>query len=102
MQANRRFFLATVASIGQVALADRIMAATPAVDPSDPQANVLGYTPDASRIPAAFAPRHAAGAHCGNCALFEGKTGDAPGPCPLFGGRTVQDKGWCSSWVAKS
>jgi len=102
MQANRRLFLLSVASIGPIVAVDRSLAATRAVDPSDPQANVLGYTPDASKVPAAFAQRHADGAHCGNCALFQGKTGDAPGPCPLFGGKTVQDKGWCSSWVAKS
>lgn len=102
MQANRRHFLIAVAVVGQAALTSRSDAAAPAVDPADPQANMLGYTPDAAKVPAAFAQRHAAGAHCGNCALFQGKTTDAPGPCPLFGGKTVQGNGWCSSWVAKS
>jgi len=102
MRANRRLFLVSTALIGEFALTARSMAAAPVVDPSDPQANALGYTPDAAKVPAAFAQRHVAGAHCGNCAMFEGRAADAPGPCPLFGGKTVQGNGWCSSWVAKT
>jgi len=101
MPASRRVFLMSAAAIGQAALLERGHAAAPVVDPSDPQANALGYTPDASMLPGPFAPRHADGAHCGNCALFQGKSAEGPGPCPLFGGKTVQGKGWCSSWVAK-
>ena len=92
----------SAAFAGQLVFVDRSAAAAKAVDPSDPQANVLGYTPDADKVPAAFAQKHVAGAHCGNCALFQGHAADSPGPCPLFGGQTVQGKGWCGSWVAKA
>jgi hypothetical protein len=102
MRANRRLFLMSTAAIGQVALTGVGSAAPAPLDPKDPQANVLGYTPDASKVPAAFAEKHVAGAHCGNCALFQGKAGDSPGPCPLFGGKTVQGTGWCGSWVARA
>lgn len=101
MRANRRLFLMSAAAIAQATLTERAHAALPVVDPTDPQANALGYTPDATKVPAAFAQKHAPGAHCGNCALFQGRSADSPGPCPLFGGKAVQDKGWCGSWVAK-
>ena len=102
MQGNRRIFLVSAALLGQVCLVEPIAAAVKIVDPSDPQATVLGYTPDANDVPPAFARKHVAGAHCGNCALFQGHVEDSPGPCPLFGGRDVQSKGWCGSWVAKA
>lgn len=101
MQANRRVFLFSSALLGQTALTSRVFAAPPRLDPADPQATTLGYTPDSDKVPAAFAQKHAPGARCGNCALFQGKAADTPGPCPLFGGKTVQANGWCSSWVAK-
>jgi hypothetical protein len=101
MRADRRLFLLTTALIGQAGLPGRGVAAPATLDPSDPQAAILGYTPDATKPAPSFAARHADGAHCGNCALFQGKAGDAPGPCPLFGGKLVQGSGWCGSWVAK-
>lgn len=101
MQANRRVFLFSAALAGQAVLTSPGNAAAPRLDPADPQANMLGYTPDAEKVPAAFVQKHAAGAHCANCALFQGKAADVPGPCPLFGGKTVQANGWCSSWVAR-
>ena len=101
MRANRRLFLLAAAALGPVVVPGRSGAAPAPLAPTDPQAAALGYTPDATKIRPAFAARHAAGARCGDCALFQGKSGDAPGPCPLFGGKLVQGTGWCSSWVAK-
>jgi High potential iron-sulfur protein len=97
MRANRRLFLISTAALGQIALVDRSRSAVPVVDPADPQASALGYTADATKVPAGFADRHVTGAHCGNCALFQGRAVDSPGPCPLFGGKSVQGQGWCAS-----
>lgn len=36
---------------------------------------------------------------CGNCALYQGKTGDDTANCPLFAGKQVAAKGWCSAWA---
>jgi len=101
MPANRRTFLLSAAVIGQAVAIGPSLAATPVVEASDPQAKALGYTVDAEKVAPAFEARHAAGAHCGNCALFQGRAADAAGACPLFGGKAVQVKGWCGSWVAK-
>ena len=44
----------------------------------------------------------AATQHCDNCALFQGKAGDASAVCPLFGTKRVAGKGWCSAWAKKA
>lgn len=101
MTANRRQILIATVPLSQVSMPSTSFAAPKAVDPNDPQAKALGYTPDADKVPDSFSQKHATGAHCGNCALFQGKGSDAPGPCPLFGGKSVQGNGWCGSWVSK-
>ena len=101
MHCSRRQFVMTLTAAGGAVVAGRGAAAPAALDPKDPQALAMGYTSDAARIAPAFAARRAADAHCGNCALFQGKAADAPGACPLFGGKTVQAQGWCGSWVGK-
>ena len=68
------------------------LAQAAAVDPNEPPAKALGYvtespTPDAK---------------CSNCALFQGKAGDAQGGCTLFQGRKVQAAGWCKGWTKKA
>jgi hypothetical protein len=47
-------------------------------------------------------PKYASGNQCSNCALYQGKAGDASGGCPLFPGKQVASKGWCSAWVKKA
>jgi hypothetical protein len=100
MNANRRVFLLSAAALGSVACTGPALAASPALDAKDPQAVALGYTPDSSKVAAAFAARHAAGAHCGNCVMYQGK-GEAQGGCLMFGGKLVPNKGWCGNWVKK-
>ena len=95
---SRRRFIAIVPLLGAAALA---RAETPLVDPKDPQAAALGYTPDAAKVDKAKYPKYAAGQACGNCALYQGKAGDASGPCPLYAGKAVLAKGWCSAWVKR-
>jgi hypothetical protein len=95
---SRRRFIAIVPLLGAAALA---RAEAPLVDPKDPQAAALGYTPDAAKADKAKYPKYAAGQTCGNCALYQGKAGDASGPCPLYAGKAVLAKGWCSAWVKR-
>jgi hypothetical protein len=95
---SRRRFIAIVPLLGATALA---RAGATLVDPKDPQAVALGYTPDAAKADKAKYPKYAAGQDCGNCALYQGKAGDASGPCPLYAGKSVLAKGWCSAWVKR-
>jgi len=72
------------------------------VDPKDPQAAALGYTPDATKTDKAKYPHYAAPQACGNCALYQGAAGSAAGPCPIYAGKVVQAKGWCSAYTKKA
>jgi hypothetical protein len=74
----------------------------PMVDPKEPQALALGYVDDATHADKVKYPKYASGNQCSNCALYQGKAGDASGGCPLFPGKQVASKGWCSAWVKKA
>ena len=97
---SRRQFIAIVPLLGTAALA-RAQARPPLVDPKDPTAVALGYTPDATKVDKAKYPKYAAGQACSGCAVYQGKAGDPSGPCPLYAGKSVAAKGWCSAWVQK-
>jgi len=100
MRTDRRtFMMATL--VGGAAFATASYAQAP-VDEKDPQAVALGYVSDASRADAKRFPKYAAGQNCGNCALYQGKPGDAAGACPLYAGKQVNAKGWCSAWAKKA
>ena len=71
------------------------------LDEKDPQAVALGYVAEASKADTKKFPKYAAGQNCGNCALYQGKAGDASSACPLFAGKQVAAKGWCSAWAKK-
>ena len=97
---DRREFIVQL-SLGSAALlAGQARAAAPLVAETDPQAVALGYKSVAAS--AAKSPKFVAGAHCGNCALFQGKAGDAVGPCPLYAGKAVPSGAWCSAWTKKA
>jgi High potential iron-sulfur protein len=99
MNTTRRIFLMTVsATTAGFSLAAHAQAM---VDEKDPQAAALGYVAEASRTDAKKYPKFAAGQACVNCALYQGKAGDAGGACPLFAGKQVSAKGWCSAWAKK-
>ncbi|TXT36472.1 MAG: twin-arginine translocation pathway signal protein [Comamonadaceae bacterium] len=78
--------------------------ATPApmVNEKDAQAMALGYVDDASRADIVKFKNFVANSTCNNCALYQGKAGEASGPCPIFASKQVAAKGWCSSWVKKA
>ncbi len=95
---NRRIFLFAAAG---AALAPSARAQTK-LAVNDPQAVSLGYVLDATKADAKKFPKYAAGEHCGDCALFQGKPGDAWGPCPIYGGKLVANQGWCDAWTKKA
>ena len=102
MTPTRRNFVLALAAGGTV-LATTARAQAPAlVDEKNPQAAALGYVAEASRTDAKKFPKYAAGQTCSNCALYQGKPGDAAGVCPLFAGKQVTAKGWCSAWAKKA
>ena len=99
---NRRVFILQ-SVIGTSALASGVvMAAAPMVDPKDKAAEGLGYVDDSTKADGKKYPKHAATQMCSNCALFQGKAGDAAGGCPLFAGKQVSSKGWCSAYAKKA
>lgn len=100
---NRRIFLMTVAASGTaLGAATQAQAQAARVDEKDPQAVGLGYVADATKADTRKFPKYAAGQVCSNCALYQGKPGDAWGACPLFGAKQVAGKGWCSAWAKKA
>jgi len=66
------------------------------LNPADPQAKALHYTPDSSKE----------GQSCSNCQLYTGTAGEDYGPCAIFSYRVapsgqqimVSATGWCRSW----
>jgi hypothetical protein len=66
------------------------------LDPADPQAKALHYTPDSSKE----------GQSCSDCQLYTGTAGEDYGPCAIFSYRVapsgeqimVSAAGWCRSW----
>ena len=101
---SRRQFIRIVPLAGAALLSGRaaLAADPPMVDEKDAQAAALGYVADAARADKAKFKNFAAGQHCGNCQLFQGKPDAAAGPCPLFAGKQVSGKGWCSAWAKKA
>ena len=98
---RRTFFIQSALAVGAAGMA-HLAQAQAAVAESDPQAVALGYRSDAGKVDKSRYPQYAAGQHCGNCALYQGKPGDAAGPCPLFAGKAVSAQGWCSAWAKKA
>jgi hypothetical protein len=74
----------------------------PHLDPADPTAKSLGYTPDAKGVDAKAFPTYKPGSACNNCMQFQGKAGDAWGPCTIFAGKQVNANGWCQVYVKKA
>ncbi|MBU1360334.1 MAG: high-potential iron-sulfur protein [Gammaproteobacteria bacterium] len=101
MNIPRRTFLMTVAAVAGASAGTAAMAQAK-LDEKDPQAVALGYVNDATKADTKKFPKYAAGQHCANCALYQGKAGDAAGGCPLFAGKTVAAAGWCSAWAKKA
>jgi High potential iron-sulfur protein len=74
----------------------------PHVSPSDPTAQALGYTEDASKVDKSKFTAYKPGAHCATCNFFQGKASDSYGPCQIFPGKAVAAAGWCASHSPKA
>lgn len=74
----------------------------PHVSVDDPMAKAMKYTHDASTVDPATRNNPAAEQNCANCALIQGKDGDAWRPCSIFPGKAVAAAGWCSVWAPKA
>jgi hypothetical protein len=99
---SRRRFIQIVPVAGAALLGARAASAQAnMVTEKDAQAVALGYVADATKADKAKYKQYAAGQHCANCALYQGKPADAAGGCPLFGTKQVASKGWCSAWAKK-
>ena len=101
MHTPRRTFLMTIAATG-AAFAGAARAQAKPLDEKDPMAAALGYVADTAKADTKKFPQHAASQNCANCALYQGKAGEAGGLCPLFAGKQVSAKGWCSAWAKKA
>lgn len=101
MTTRRVFMMQSV--VGASALASGLVMAAPAmVAETDANAKGLGYVADTAKADGKKYPKHAATQACANCALYQGKAGDAAGACPLFAGKQVTAKGWCSAYAKKA
>jgi hypothetical protein len=98
---RRTFVIHSVVGVSVLATSSLAYAQTMMLD-TYPQAVALGYKSDASKADKAKYPKYAAGQNCANCALYQGKAGDAAGACPLFAGKQVSAKAWCSAWAKKA
>lgn len=86
---KRRTLLKGLASIPVVAAVGvHGTASAEMLDPADPTAKALAYTPKSTTD----------GQSCSNCNLFTADTQ----ACAIFAGKQVAPAGWCKSWVAKS
>lgn len=102
---RRKFIqLSAVAAAGTFAISGRDASADelPHVAEDDPMAQAMKYTHDASTVDAASRNNPAADQTCANCALIQGKDGDAWRPCQIFPGKAVAAAGWCSVWAPKA
>ena len=101
---NRREFIVQLSLGGTALMAGgaAMAAGAPMVAETDGQAKALGYVADATKADKVKFPKYAAPQACANCALFQGKAGDAAGGCALFAGKQVAGKGWCSAYSKKA
>lgn len=103
--ARRQFMqLSAVAAAGLV-VKGRVAEAQddmPKLEESDPVAQSLKYTHDASTVDAASRANPAPEQNCANCALIQGAEGEQWRPCQIFPGKLVNADGWCSVWAPKA
>jgi hypothetical protein len=102
MKTRRQFMFHTIPAAISLGLSMPAIAQATHVEESSPAASALGYKNDATKVDTKKYTTYAAGKNCGNCALFQGKSGDAWGACGALGGKQVNAKGWCIAWSKKA
>jgi hypothetical protein len=97
--------LATVPLMNLVGMAAAQAEELPHVDPAtDPTAQALKYSQDATQADRAAAARPGKPPeeqHCANCQFVLADAGEWR-PCSLFPGKAVNQNGWCASWTLKA
>jgi len=78
---------------------DAVAQEMPRLEPSDPVAQSMRYTHDASTVDPSSRPNPAENQLCSNCALIQGEEGEQWRPCQIFPGKLVNADGWCSVWA---
>ena len=97
---RRRFLELSVAGVAAVPAARLALAQNAEkVDGKSDAAKALDYHHDAAKV---TNPKRKKDQFCHNCQFYQGKPADAWAPCTVFGGKQVANKGWCSTWTAKS
>jgi len=103
MRTTRRSFIMHIAGIAAVAVVSRPALAAPMLlDETDPSAQALGYTADATHVDRAKYPRFNEKQRCGNCQFYQGKPSDASAQCALFGAKQVSGNGWCNAYQSRA
>jgi hypothetical protein len=97
----RRTFMIQSIGAAALALARRPVWAA-SLQESDPAAQALGYTADASRVVPSMYPHFSHNQRCSNCQFYQGKPADASALCALFGARQVSGAGWCKAYQARA
>jgi hypothetical protein len=98
---TRRMFVLRSAAGGTALALPGVVLAAAHVEEGDEAAVALGYRHDTKLVDAAKFPKHQASQHCGNCAFFQGASGDEWGGCAMFGRKQIAAGGWCNAWAAK-
>lgn len=98
---NRREFVVQGVLGGYALTCAHAWAAAELLKETDPQAKALGYVADTRKADQKKYPKHASNQRCDNCALYQGRAGDASAACPLFAGKQVAGAGWCNAYAKK-
>jgi hypothetical protein len=98
---RRNFMILSAAGAYGLAMNSNVQAQAMIAE-TDPQAQVLGYKSDATKVDKVKFVKYATGQNCGNCALYQGKPNSANGGCGIFAGKQVSSKGWCSAYAKKA
>ena len=102
---SRKFITLSAATAAGIFMPDSRKAAAqdlPHIAEDDPAGQAFKYTHDASSVDAASRPQPTEDQSCANCALVQGKDGDAWRPCQILPGKAVNAEGWGSGWAPKA
>lgn len=104
MNINRRTFaIQSIFGTAALVAVDVAHAQASMLLESHPQAIMLGYRADASKVDSASFPKYAPGQKCAECQLFRAQQpGTAVGPCAIYPGKLVSAEGWCNAFVKKA
>ncbi|MFQ5609570.1 MAG: high-potential iron-sulfur protein [Woeseiaceae bacterium] len=103
--ARRKFIQLSAAAAAGCFMTDSRKSAAqelPKLEESDPMAQAMKYTRDASTVDPSAMTKPDKVQTCDNCALVQGDDGEDWRPCQIFPGKLVAGDGWCSVWALKT